>query len=195
MRLNLLKSIKTAAPLEGVFSTHFKRDTGLCPTQGWKNFSGPLTPVSLRQLRNFQPYINFRGSAGMIKTQSWFVFQFCQLSEATQECAVLGTSQETDWGQGDPWQTRLTAATIAQEQDTRIKSYFMRSLPIRWGRLGSHPVQATRAEPILVRGSGLMQYNIGYRRSKHCLLTDSYLMDQWNYFTNFTSFQISLWDT
>ena len=59
-------------------------------------------------------------------------------------------------------------------------------------QLGLHAVQVTRSDPILVRGSGLTHYNIGCCRGNPCLLTDSYLMDQRNYFTNFTSFQISL---
>lgn len=46
----------------------------LSPYRAGNGLSGPLAAASLHQLTNFQININFRVSAGMIKTQSCFVF-------------------------------------------------------------------------------------------------------------------------
>lgn len=75
VRLKSLTIYQTHCPSgRAVLNSVQVRYGALSPHRPGNGSSGPLAPASLCQLRNFQPSINFRGSVGMIKTQSCFVF-------------------------------------------------------------------------------------------------------------------------
>lgn len=114
----------------GVLNSFQVRYWALFPHRAGNSLSGPLASASLRRLRNFQPNINFRGLVDMIKTQSCFVFHSASYLKPLRSVQCWGQARK--WIEGREISDKcLTAVSIAQEQDTSIKSYSTCSLPIQ----------------------------------------------------------------